>query len=63
MSAPRIIFALIAALVIGVTPALAAAISVDAPGDITLFALGVVGLFVGRQISKRRKKSDSEEAG
>ena len=63
MSAPRIIFAFIAAFVIGVTPALAAAISVDAPGDITLFALGVTGLLVGRHISKRRKQRDSDEAG
>lgn len=61
MTAPRIIIAFIAAFLIGATPALAAAISVDAPGDIALFALGVTGLLVGRHISKRRKKNDRDE--
>ena len=61
MTAPRIIIAFIAAVLIGATPALAAAISVDAPGDIALFALGVTGLLVGRHISKRRKKTDTDK--
>ena len=63
MSALRIILAFIAAILLGVTPALASAISIDAPGDISLFALGIVGLLVGRQISKRRKRPGSDEDG
>ncbi|QLC25781.1 hypothetical protein HFP57_12645 [Parasphingopyxis algicola] len=63
MSLARIIVAFMAAIAIGATPAVAAAISVDAPGDIALFALGVTGLLVGRQISKQRKKNGSDEPG
>ena len=63
MSIVRIIAAFLAAFAIGATPALAAAISVDAPGDIMLFALGVTGLLIGRQVSKRRSKQDSDEPG
>ncbi|MEO1167251.1 MAG: hypothetical protein AAFW97_00925 [Pseudomonadota bacterium] len=63
MSLARIIAAFVAAIAIGATPAIASAISVDAPGDIMLFALGLTGLIVGRQISKRRKKPDFDEPG
>lgn len=61
MSIVRIIAAFLAAIAIGATPALASAISVDAPGDIMLFALGVTGLLIGRQVSKRRAKQDSDD--
>ncbi len=38
------------------TPALAAGgISIPEPSDLSLFALGVVGLLVGRHAAKRRK--------
>lgn len=57
----RIIAAFLAAFAIGATPAMAAAVSVDAPGDIMLFGLGVVGLLVGRQIAKRRKKPGPDQ--
>ena len=63
MSIVRIIAAFLAAIAIGATPALATAISVDAPGDIMLFALGVTGLLIGRQVSKRRSKQNSDEPG
>ncbi|MGP1352631.1 MAG: hypothetical protein ACTS1Z_04855 [Parasphingopyxis sp.] len=63
MTVPRIIAAFLAAIAIGATPAIASAVSVDAPGDIMLFALGLTGLLVGRQISKRRKKADIDKAG
>ncbi|MEM8695628.1 MAG: hypothetical protein AAGE05_06360 [Pseudomonadota bacterium] len=59
----HIIVAFLAAIAIGGTPAMASAMSVDAPGDIMLFALGVTGLLVGRQISRRRKKHDPDESG
>lgn len=59
----RIIAAFFAAAGIGATPAIAGAISVDAPGDIMLFGLGLVGLIVGRQISKRRKHRQPDDAG
>lgn len=44
------------ALVAPVSPALAqsAGISIPEPTDGALFALGLVGLVVGRQIAKRR---------
>ena len=63
MSLARIIAAFLAAIAIGATPAVAASVSVDAPGDVMLFGLGVVGLLVGRQVSKRRKKNDPDEPG
>lgn len=63
MTVPRIIAAFLAAIAIGATPAIASAVSVDAPGDIMLFALGLTGLLVGRQISKRRKNADIDKAG
>ncbi|WP_299328954.1 hypothetical protein [Parasphingopyxis sp.] len=63
MSFARVFAAFLAAIAIGATPAIASAVSVDAPGDIMLFALGLTGLLVGRQISKRRKQKDSEDAG
>ncbi|CAH0495814.1 hypothetical protein [Novosphingobium sp. CECT 9465] len=52
----RISFAL-AALLAFATPALAqsAGISIPEPTDGALFALGLVGLVVGRQVAKRRK--------
>lgn len=63
MSLARLIAAFLAAFAIGATPAMAAAISVDAPGDVMLFGLGVVGLLVGRKVSKRRKKDGSNKPG
>lgn len=63
MSLVRIIAAFLAAFAIGATPAMAAAVSVDAPGDLMLFGLGVVGLLVGRKVAKRRKKAGSDEPG
>jgi xanthosine utilization system XapX-like protein len=63
MSLARLITAFLAAIAIGATPAMASAISVDAPGDVMLFGLGVVGLLIGRQVSKRRKKHGSDEPG
>ncbi|RED16953.1 hypothetical protein [Parasphingopyxis lamellibrachiae] len=59
----RLIAAFLAAIAIGATPAMASAVSVDAPGDVMLFGLGVVGLLVGRQVSKRRKKNGSDKPG
>ncbi|MBC2776415.1 hypothetical protein [Parasphingopyxis marina] len=64
MSYLRIMLAFAAAFAIGGAPALAAsAISVDAPGDMMLFGLGVTGLIIGRQISKRRKKKEPDPEG
>lgn len=63
MSFARLIAAFLAAIAIGATPAVASAVSVDAPGDMMLFGLGVVGLLVGRQVSRRRKKKGSDEPG
>jgi hypothetical protein len=63
MSKIHIIAAFLAAFAIGATPAMASAISVDAPGDIMLFGLGITGLLIGRHISRRRKKNDSDEPG
>lgn len=39
----------------GAASAAAGATSIDAPGDILLFALGVSGLVIGRRIRRRRK--------
>ncbi len=63
MSVARLIAAFLAAIAIGATPAMAVAVSVDAPGDVMLFGLGVLGLLVGRQVSKRRKNNGSDEPG
>jgi hypothetical protein len=46
----------VAALVSAATPALAqTSISIPEPTDLTLFALGVIGLIVGRQGARRRR--------
>jgi xanthosine utilization system XapX-like protein len=62
MTATRVLLAFLAAIAIGAAPALAAAaVSVDAPGDIALFALGVTGLIIGRRISKRRNQRNDQD--
>jgi hypothetical protein len=64
MSFIRLAIAFVLAFAIGAAPALAAhAISIDAPGDMLLFVLGVSGLLIGRQISKRRRKGDNDRHG
>lgn len=52
----RVVLSLIAALAT-VAPAFAQSggISVPEPTDGALFAMGIVGLIVGRQVAKRRK--------
>lgn len=55
MNRSAIILAL-ATFMLSASPALAqASISVPEPTDLTLFALGVVGLIVGRQGARRRR--------
>ena len=64
MSVARVVIAFVVAFAMGAAPALAAqAISVDAPGDMMLFALGVTGLIIGRQFSRRRRKGDRDTDG
>jgi uncharacterized membrane protein YfcA len=50
--------ALLVVLAFATTPALAVPVNggtpVDEPGALSLLALGVVGLVVGRQVAKRR---------
>lgn len=36
------------------SPAMAQSVSVPEPNDLALFALGVVGLVVGRHVARRR---------
>ncbi|WP_372730481.1 hypothetical protein [Novosphingobium sp.] len=52
----RILLAILAAFAIAF-PALAqtAGISIPEPSDGALFAIGVVGLVVGRQVARKRK--------
>lgn len=40
------------------TPAFAASAAVPEPGSMTLFAMGVIGLIVGRQAAKKRRDRD-----
>ncbi|QSB43634.1 PEP-CTERM sorting domain-containing protein [Altererythrobacter sp. FM1] len=40
------------------TPAFAATAAVPEPGSMTLFAMGVIGLIVGRQAAKKRRDRD-----
>lgn len=63
MPGPRLIALFLAIIAFAATPAPARAVSVDAPGDVMLFGLGIVGLLVGRHVSKRRKNNGSDKPG
>lgn len=40
------------------SPAFAASSAVPEPGSMTLFAMGVIGVIVGRQAAKKRRDRD-----
>ncbi|MCA1748533.1 MAG: hypothetical protein ABR601_02505 [Parasphingopyxis sp.] len=47
----------------GAASGAAGATSVDAPGDMLLFALGVTGLLIGRRIRSRRRNRNRKHDG
>ena len=51
----RILFALLLTTAAAAAQASAGATSVNAPGDILLFGLGVSGVLIGRRLHRRRR--------